>query len=141
MENIAHTAGAVEAAQVVVAVVVAGGGLSWGHLALVNVWGRARQAGSRKGEGISLSPGVGSEAPSFTAALRGASSGMEVTRAWPSARGQTKVTVAVLQQVEGDLNFILFKPMKVKRPAPRSQASTGSSLQGNPMGKPLYRFH
>ena len=50
MENIAHTAGTVEAAQVVVAVVVAGGGLSWGHLALVNVWGRARQAaGKEKG--------------------------------------------------------------------------------------------
>ena len=48
MENIAHTAGAVEAAQVVVAVVVAGGGLSWGHLALVNVWGRARQAAGRE---------------------------------------------------------------------------------------------
>lgn len=58
MENIAHTAGAVEATQVVVAVVVTGGGLSWGHLALVNVWGRARQAGSRKGEGISLRPGL-----------------------------------------------------------------------------------
>ena len=90
MENIAHTAGTVEAAQVVVAVVVAGGGLSWGHLALVNVWGRARQAGSRKGEGISLSPGVGSEAPSLTAALRGASSGMEVARARPSARAKQR---------------------------------------------------
>lgn len=63
MENIAHTAGAVEAAQVVVAVVVAGGGLSWGHLALVNVWGRARQTGSRKGEGISLRPGLGLRGP------------------------------------------------------------------------------
>lgn len=56
-------------------------------------------------------------------------------------QSQTKVTVAFLQQVEGDLNFILFKPMKVKRPAPRNQASTGSSLQGNPVGRPLYRFH
>lgn len=33
--------------------------------------------------------------------------------AWPSARGQTKVTVAFLQQLEGDLNFTLFKPMNV----------------------------
>lgn len=66
---------------------------------------------------------------------------MEVACARPSARGQTKVTVAFLQQVEGDLNFTLFKPMKVKRPAPRSQASAGSSLQGDPVGRPLYRFH
>lgn len=40
MENVACTAGAVEAAQVVVAVVVASGCLTWGHLALINVWGR-----------------------------------------------------------------------------------------------------
>lgn len=40
MESIACTAGAVEAAQVIVAVVVAGGGLSWGRLALIDVWGR-----------------------------------------------------------------------------------------------------
>lgn len=64
-----------------------------------------------------------------------------MARAQPSARGQTKVTVAFLQQLEGDLNFTLFKPMKVKHPAPRSQASAGSSLQENPMGRPLYRFH
>ena len=66
---------------------------------------------------------------------------MEVACARPSASGQTKVTVAFLQQVEGDLNFTLFKSMKVKHPAPCSQASTGSGLQGNPVGMPLYRFH
>lgn len=38
MENVARTAGAVEATQVVVAVVVTGGCLSWGYLALIDVW-------------------------------------------------------------------------------------------------------
>lgn len=42
MENVARAARAIEAPQVVVAVVVARGCLPWGHLALVNVWGEER---------------------------------------------------------------------------------------------------
>jgi hypothetical protein len=40
VEDIAFPAGAIEAAQVVVAVMVAGGRLSKGYLALIDVWGR-----------------------------------------------------------------------------------------------------
>lgn len=40
MEHVAPAAGAVEATQVVMAVVVTGRGLSGGHLALIDVWGR-----------------------------------------------------------------------------------------------------
>lgn len=55
MENVARTAGAVEATQVVVAVVVTGGCLSWGYLALIDVWeGWTRQAVSREGDGAML---------------------------------------------------------------------------------------
>lgn len=88
VENIAHTAGAVEATQVIVAVVLAGGGLSWGHLALVDVWGRGRQAVSGEGERTSLRPRLGFRAPPVTwPDLRGASSCLQVSHAQLSARG------------------------------------------------------
>lgn len=54
MENEACAAGAVETAQVVVAVVVTGRRLSRGHLALIDVWGRGvpgrRSAGREMGQ-------------------------------------------------------------------------------------------
>lgn len=52
METVARTAGAVEAAQVVVAVVVTGGCLSWGYLALIDVWGRGGPGRRSAGKGM-----------------------------------------------------------------------------------------
>ena len=88
VENVAHTAGAVEATQVIVAVVLAGGGLSWGHLALVDVWGRGRQAVSREGDGTSLKPRLGFRGrPVSRPDLRGTSSCLQVSHAQLGARG------------------------------------------------------
>lgn len=61
VENVACTAGAVEAAQVVVAVVVAGGCLTWGHLALIDVWGRGGPGRWSAGKEMGQRWGLGSD--------------------------------------------------------------------------------